>query len=267
MLKHLSQRWEVINRNKLIKTALNFQLSQPSGRLSSLVQGIWSVSVSQSNPIVKPLYSDAGSGIIFNLAGDVMIGNETLTEGVIVLPLKKKAENIVLSPRAQLAGIRFHPAIGYGVLGHHYDKPTLLLPEQDKLYGLYQVYSELRMQKDNDRQIEALYLWAEKKLNFTNVLPDYLEKALKCIEQDEALGQLSESIELSQRQVERLFKLWLGITPKHYQRILRVKKAISFLRLHKNVNLADTAQQFGFSDQAHMTREFRTIACSTPAKV
>lgn len=260
MLKHLRQRWEVINRNKSIKPALNFQLSQPSGQLSAL-------SVPQSNSIVKPLYSDAASGIIFNLAGDVMIGNITLSEGVIMLPVKKKAENIVLFPGAQLAGIRFHPAIGYGVLGHHYDKPTLLLPEQDKLYSLYQIYAELRMQKDNDRQIEALYLWAGKNLSLTNVIPGSLEKALGCIEQGETLGQLSESIELSQRQIERLFKLWLGMVPKHYQRILRVKKAIRFLRLHKNVNLADTAQQFGFSDQAHMTREFRTIACITPGKV
>ncbi|WP_289029062.1 helix-turn-helix domain-containing protein [uncultured Paraglaciecola sp.] len=267
MLKHLGLRWEVINRNKSIKTALNLKLSQPSGQLSAFIQGIWSASVDQSNSVVKPLYSDAGSGIIFNLSGDVMIGNKTLPEGVIMLPIQKKAENIVLLPSAQLAGIRFHPAIGYGVLGHHYDKPTLLLPERDKLYNLHQIYYELRMQKNSERQIEALYLWAENSLNFTNVIPDSLEKALEFIEQNEVLGHLNESIELSQRQIERLFKLWLGMAPKHYQRILRVKKTISFLRLHKNVSLADTAQQFGFSDQAHMTREFRTIACITPGKV
>ena len=267
MPKHLNQRWAAINRNKSFKQAFNFQLSQPSGKLSAFVQGIWSASVLQPDSVMKPLYSDAGSGIIFNLVGDVKIGNETLPEGVIMLPINKQAENIVLASGAQLAGIRFHPAIGYGVLGQHYDKPTLLLPEQDQLYSLYQIYSELRLQKDNDRQIEALYLWAGKNLDFTSVIPDSLEKALECIEQDEAPGQLSESIEMSQRQIERLFKLWLGMTPKYYQRILRIKKAICFLRLHKNVNLADVSQQFGFSDQPHMTREFRTIACITPGQV
>lgn len=184
-----------------------------------------------------------------------------------MLPVKKQAENIVLSPGAQLAGIRFHPAVGYGVLGQHYDKPTLLFPEEDQLYNLYRIYFELRMQKNNESQIEALYLWANNNLSFTNVIPDSLEKALECIEQDEAPGQLSESIELSQRQIERIFKLWLGMPPKYYQRILRVKRAICFLRLHKNVNLADAAQQFGFSDQAHMTREFRAIARITPGQV
>ena len=184
-----------------------------------------------------------------------------------MLPVEKQAANIVLAPGAQLAGIRFHPAIGYGVLGQHYDKPTLLLAEEDQRHHLYRIYSQLRRIKDNKSRIDALYLWADNNLDFTNVIPDSLKKALESIERQELPGQLSETIELSQRQIERHFKLWLGMTPKQYQRILRIKKAIYFLRLHKNVNLADVAQQFGFSDQAYMTREFRAIARITPGKV
>ncbi|MEJ2766269.1 helix-turn-helix domain-containing protein [Photobacterium sp. MCCC 1A19761] len=233
------------------------------------MQGIWLASVSelQSDPVVKPLYTDAGSGILFNLAGDVKIGHEALPQGVIMLPVKKVSENIVLSPGSKIAGIRFHPAIGYGVLGQHFDKPTCLSPAEDEQYHLYQIYAELRMQKDNTGQIDALYRWTENNLSFTNVIPVSLERALKGIEIGEAPGQLNENIQLSQRQIERLFQFWLGMTPKHYQRILRVKKAVSFLRQHKNENLADVAQQFGFSDQAHMTREFRVIACITPGKI
>lgn len=184
-----------------------------------------------------------------------------------MLPVKKQAENIVLSPGTQLAGIRFLPAVGYGVLGKHYDKPTLIYPEDDQLFNFYQIYFELQMQKDNESKIEALYLWSNDNLDFTRVIPDSVKKALESIEQDEVPGQLNERIDLSQRQIERIFKLWLGMAPKHYQRIVRVKKAIHFLRLHKNVNLADAAHQFGFTDQAHMTREFRSIACITPGKV
>ncbi|WP_252737812.1 helix-turn-helix domain-containing protein [Marinobacter salexigens] len=215
----------------------------------------------------KPLYSDAGSGIIFNLAGDVAIGEEALPEGVILLPISTRAETIVLASGAQLAGIRFHPAVGYGVLGQHYDKPTLLSPEHDQLYRLYRVYAELRMQKSNERKVDALHRWADTTLDVTKVIPDPLQKALACIEQDKAPGQLSQSNDLSQRQIERLFKLWLGMPPKRYQRILRIRKAISFLRMRENVNLADVAQQFGFCDQAHMTREFRSIARITPGQV
>nr|WP_286206491.1 helix-turn-helix domain-containing protein [Sessilibacter corallicola] len=89
---------------------------------------------------------------------------------------------------------------------------------------------------------------------------------MKAIEQGKAPGKLNESIALSQRQMERQFKLWLDMTPKYYQRILRIKKTINFLRENKDANLAEVAVQFGFSDQAHMTREFRTIASITPGK-
>ncbi len=269
MPKRLSLRLAAINSNDLSKQALNFRLSQPSGPLSAFVQGIWSASVSelQADSVVKPLYSDGGSGILFNLGTGVLIDNEPLPEGVIMLPVKKIAENITLSPGAKLAGIRFLPAIGYRVLGHHYNKPTLLSPKIDHRYNLYRVCSDLRSQNNNEALIETLYYWANDYLNFTNVIPSPLARALECIEQKEAPGQLNISFELSQRQIERLFKLWLGITPKYYQRILRIKKAICFLQIHKQAKLVDVAQQFGFSDQAHMTREFRAIACITPAKI
>ena len=216
---------------------------------------------------MRPLYSDAGSGIIFNLVGDVRIGNERLPEGVIMLPINRRTEKIVLASGAQLSGIRFHPAVGYGVLGQHYDKPTLLSPEEDELYRLYQIYSELQRLTENEKRVEVLHLWAEKNLDFTKVIPDALEKALECVGQDDGLAHIGESTALSQRQIERIFKRWLGMSPKYFQRILRVKKAICFLRQNQNVKLADAAQQLGFCDQSHMTREFRTIACITPGQV
>lgn len=204
---------------------------------------------------------------MFHLAGDVKIGDETLPAGVIIQPVKTVSEKIVLSPGSKIAGIRFHPAIGYGVLGQHFDKPTRLSPAEGEPYSLYQLHAELRMRNNSNGQVEALYQWAANHLSFTNVLPVSLKRALKGIEIGETPGQLNENIQLSQRQIERLFQFWLGMTPKHYQRILRVKKAISFLRQHDNADLADVAQQFGFSDQAHMTREFRVIACTTPGKI
>ncbi len=242
-------------------------LSHPLGQLSAFVQGIWSASVTSPEPVVKPLYSDGGSGIFFNLAGEVIINNETLPKGVIMLPVQKVAENITMGADAILAGIRFHPAIGYGVLGQHYNRITRLAPEDDNLYHLYQIYAELQEQQDDDARVDALYRWAAANLDFTHVIPDTLERALDCIRQEVSPGLLGERLDLSQRQIERIFKLWLGMTPKHYQRISRIKKAMNYLRLHKNSSLVDVAQQFGFSDQAHMTREFRTIACITPSQL
>ena len=251
----------------MLKPRLDMLLSEPIGQSSALIQAIWSARVSQPEPVVRPLYADAGTGIIFNFFGEISLGDEMLPEGVVMLPAQDKAENIILVPGARLAGIRFHPAIGYGVLGRHYDRPALLRPETDQLYGLYEIYSQLRDCQDNGLIVEALSLWARKNLDITKVIPDNLEKALDHISEGERLGRLGENTNTSQRNIERHFKRWLGMTPKHYQRILRIKKALNFLREHQHANLADVAHQFGFSDQAHMTREFRAIARTTPGQI
>ena len=230
------------------------------------MQSIWSASVLQTEPVVKPLYPDAGSGIIFNLRGEVRIGTEVLPEGIIMLPVKHKAAHIALAPGAELMGVRFHPAIGFGVLGRLYDKPTLL-PQEDSQYSLHETYTALQTTTSSSCRIEALYQWAHCHLALILAVPDSLEKALEYVEQGDLSGGLSGYSNQSLRQIERQFKRWLGITPKHYQRVLRIKKTIGYLRQHPNAKLADVAHQFGFSDQAHMTREFRAIAEITPGKV
>ncbi|MFM2652319.1 helix-turn-helix domain-containing protein, partial [Vibrio alginolyticus] len=69
---------------------------------------------------------------------------------------------------------------------------------------------------------------------------------------------------ISQRQRERNFQKWLGITPKHYQRIKRVKHTLEQLRAQPDLTLSELALEQGFSDQAHMTRECKQIARMTP---
>lgn len=166
---------------------------------------------------------------------------------------------------AELAGIRFLPAVGYGVLGCHYDSATLLLPEQDQVFDFHSIYNELRVENDANIRIEGLYRWAV--VNVSKAIPNALATVLQCIERDQPPGKLSHSIDMSQRQIERIFKQWLNMTPKQYQRILRVRKVIDFLKGQQRVELADVAHNFGFSDQAHMTREFRAIACVTPGSI
>lgn len=284
------------NSNTTSKKSGSFdlQLSHPTGPLSAFVQGIWSISVNtrQKAPLDKLLYSDAGSGIAFNLTHEITLSGHVLPRGVIMLPVEQQAETISLPPGAHLAGIRFLPAVGYGLLGQHYRDPTLLSPRilthsatetishrtslathntimrPALTESLHTLFDTLCYQTNNANRVQHLLHWAEHHLDFTDVIPTPLEQALDTIAQDMTLQQIGgDKSSLSQRQVERLFKRYLGMTPKYYQRILRIKKALCFLRTHRQAALADVAQEFGFSDQAHMTREFRTIACITPKQL
>lgn len=252
-----------------MKPKLDFQLTQPGGFLSSFVQAIWSISASSDNTeeIIKPLYSDAGSGFLFNLSTPIILDGSEFESGVVMLPIKKYASSITLAPGAIAAGIRFHPAIGYGVLGRHYEH-AMFIDGADKFHAeLDTLMGKLKQTLDNSARIQLLHSWLALHMNFSNVIPDSLEVALEEIQADYQPGELSNNNPLGQRQIERQFQQWLGMTPKHYQRILRIKKTINFMQNNPNVDLVDVAMQFGFSDQSHMTREFKNIAHTTPAQL
>jgi len=103
--------------------------------------------------------------------------------------------------------------------------------------------------------------------------PGSLTQALDVLQSRQLTGyltgditQVSGNIGLSQRQLERQCQKWLGITAKHYQRIIRVNDTRSSLKQDPDINLATLALEQGFTDQAHMTREFKNIAKITQKK-
>lgn len=244
-------------------------MSCPSGPTSAFVQGIWSASVTRrhSGPVVKLLHSEACSSLWFHLEGEVKIGHTSLPGGVIALPVEKASNTVSLFPASQLAGIRFQPAIGYGVVGLHVEQPTVLTSEHPLMPGLQHLFRNLQTILDHENRLTTLHRWVQHNFHFTQRVPGPLKQALDCLNHTATPGALNDQVNISQRHLERLFRHWIEMTPKQYQRILRVKRAIDHLRTHSGTNLAEVADQFGFSDQAHMTREFRAITGLTPGKL
>jgi AraC-like DNA-binding protein len=61
-----------------------------------------------------------------------------------------------------------------------------------------------------------------------------------------------------------IFKQATGLSPKRYARLMRFQTLLAALRAHPNSALTDLALMIGYSDQAHMSREFREFAGITP---
>ena len=73
--------------------------------------------------------------------------------GVIMMPVDKITQSITLPPGSRLAGIRFHPASGYGVMGRHYNRPLLMPADELKHSSLQQVFNDLKVQESSDSQL------------------------------------------------------------------------------------------------------------------
>lgn len=66
---------------------------------------------------------------------------------------------------------------------------------------------------------------------------------------------LAERINLSPRQLDRLFQREMGTTPMRYFKIMRLRYA-EWLLHHTDSSIAEIAADCGFSDAAHLARDF-----------
>ncbi|MCR9736092.1 helix-turn-helix domain-containing protein [Vibrio parahaemolyticus] len=221
--------------------------------LADYVQAIWSVSVEPETvqTVRKQLLSDAGTGVVFIVQNEVNMHDEWQEPGVLLLPVSTIAHQVSLTPGTVMAGVRFHPAVGYLLFGQLLEQPLRIDNDHSLASSALTTFASLQTMRLPWARISALYRWIQALI-------------AEC-EPQEVGHIINEPLEtLGQRQRERNFQKWLGITPKHYQRIKRVQQTLERLRAQPDMALSDLALEQGFADQAHMTRECKLISRMTP---
>ncbi len=71
--------------------------------------------------------------------------------------------------------------------------------------------------------------------------------------------QIADSLGLSPRQLSRLLKAAIGLTPARYVKFIRLEMAAQLLKNEKDKNIAEIARQVGFNDPNYFSRVFRTL--------
>jgi AraC-like DNA-binding protein len=147
---------------------------------------------------------------------------------------------IVIQPSgacSDVVGVRFHPA------------------------GLA-AFTRVPQHELTGRMVDCRDLWG--------ALPEFRHQAahrIPAIEQflAQRLRQpiLTWRQDLSSRQNRRRFLDAVGLTPKRFERVRRLQRAMNRLG---SSNLADVAAEAGYFDQAHFTRDFREFTGQTPSQ-
>ena len=70
---------------------------------------------------------------------------------------------------------------------------------------------------------------------------------------------------LGERQLRRRFASAVGYGPKTFARVIRFRAALGLVR--GGAALAEAALAAGYADQAHMTREMRSLAGGVAGRV
>lgn len=104
------------------------------------------------------------------------------------------------------------------------------------------------------------------KINDFTFLRSTVEEALACLASDvRSIAQCAKSLGVSQRTLQRLSLRHTGRPPTFWLQLARVRKAAR--RITEPLSLAELAVSSGYSDQAHMTRDFKHWLRCSPAKL
>jgi AraC-like DNA-binding protein len=83
---------------------------------------------------------------------------------------------------------------------------------------------------------------------------------------DLRIAQIQASTGYSPRRFMTLFTNAVGLTPKLYSRINRLRSVVEHVARGGTVAWADLASEYGYYDQSHLTRDFREFSGVTPGE-
>lgn len=192
----------------------------------------------------------------------VLVGHGTSAQ-VFVYGTTTAPQALTLAAGAHYLGVRFHPgqsrhflrAAAVELTDTHEPAPGLLAFD---LQGL----SEQLAAGPVFALLDAVL---ERHLQVCPPVASRLDAAIRSLATPGTpVTQAAQVYGKSLRQFERQFQLDVGVGPKLYARIARFQHAARCIT-GSVLTLAELAADLGYSDQSHMSHEFRRFAGLTPA--
>ena len=123
----------------------------------------------------------------------------------------------------------------------------------------------LSLEKSEDK-FQACDHWLSDHFDPHKVPPPDLVNFVTA-QQSNPVSQLPEIMAKyprSQKHLIHLFKKYIGLTPKWYQRILRFNDLLKQIQNKENIAWADIAYRCGYTDQSHFIKEFKHFSGFNP---
>ena len=131
--------------------------------------------------------------------------------------------------------------------------------------------SSLREQMLNAPQDETLFGLAEQFLRHrlmqheaTQAVSTHVVTQLAAFTGQPQIKDLAQHVGYSQKQLIQIFKKYVGVRPKYFQRLERFKQALGHIYESGDQNWAQLSTALGFYDQAHLINEFKHFSGHTP---
>ncbi|SIT03613.1 Helix-turn-helix domain-containing protein [Zobellia uliginosa] len=210
--------------------------------------------------------------LIFNHGSDIEYLDATkfkcLNPKIFVVPAFATSRRINQKGKIDLFGISFIGDGLYKLMKQPISKIAGGFPDalQQKIEELNAELSVLSFSKKTKCAEKFLTGNLDRNLNSPP-----LQQAIKIIHQSKGIITVSEianNVYVSERQLQRLFKTRIGISPKDYCKIIRVNNYMDFILSKDNpVDWMELVVEYNYHDQPHLINEVKSIAKLAPKKL
>jgi len=250
---------------------LGFRLLQPSAALRPYVRSYWYFR--SPAPLVVPreeyMHPRGGYGIAFNFGDTLRLDTQPIREPVFLDGTNTVSRKMGFQGAVEVLGVNFHVGEAFPFLA----VPLVELRDEITLLdtldtpSLMVLYGRLYEAKALAERVALIEQWLLDRLALGKARSPIIPATLAALRHNDgqiAIPSLADTFAISQRQLERLYQMQVGMTPKHYARLLRVEAARLALKNLNQKSTTDLAVDLGFYDQSHFIREFSAVIGMTP---
>ena len=178
---------------------------------------------------------------------------------------------IDLTGTGRVLGVRFRPG-GFAALTGHSASPL-----RDQVQPLRQVFGpradalarQVLAEEDDERRVKATEAFLSEYLPRRTPGYELVLAVVTAMLEDRSLirvGQVTRRLGVSPRTLQRLFRHYVGASPKWVLARYRLHDAATRLEREPGVPIAAVAADAGYFDHAHFCHEFKTLLGLTPAQ-
>ena len=256
---------------------MHYEEILPSPHLRKYIKCFWVLeqiddSLPNSSETVLP---DGSMEIVFNLADRFRRyysnGKIEIQPSAIMVGQMRQAIQIEPLGKINLFGIRFQTLGAYHFFKFPMDELTDKIERLDSVFefGDKNLEEQINESRTTQERIAIIEKFLTKKSVNGKSINQSTEVVIERIIQNSGLvsvNGIAKEVGISQRQLERHFRQCVGVSPKFFSRIIRLKNVLSALQSQQNQNLSNLALSFGYYDHAHFNHEFKEFAGKSPVE-
>lgn len=234
---------------------------------SDLLRHVWIAVWDLDLPVLQPVLEHPGGNVVIesDRAALYCVSQGTSEQklqghGWAAGVLLRAAAITVMTGRSMAPGLRLGSPLPIGV--------PLPIPGDDDLTVSVRaaMTAEDRSPQDRYQQTAQLYeRWSQRwSVDEEGIL---INRVIDLVEDDEGprrVAELAAAVAMSTRALQRLTLHRTGLSPKWLIQRRRLQDAAMALR-RGDTTIAEVAAELGYSDQAHLAREFKAVIGRTPS--